>query len=76
MTKTAIISQLHRVESLAAGAEVGVGNFVISRSKSHHRSYCVRHGSKTICEGEIPTSADPDTFPVRMAIEAVTNMNI
>lgn len=76
MTKSYIISQLHKVESLDAGTEVGVGNFVISRSKSHHRSYCVRHGSKTICEGEIPTSADPDTFPVRMAIEAVTNMNI
>jgi hypothetical protein len=76
MTKTVIVSLMQNLIKIDAGTEAVVGNFVISRSKSHHRSYCVRHGSKTICEGEIPTSADPDTFPVRMAIEAIRNMNI
>lgn len=76
MTKSDIISLIQNLSKLDAGAETTVGNFVISRGTDRHRSYCVRHGSKTICGGEIPTSADPETYPIRMAVEAVTNMNI
>jgi hypothetical protein len=76
MTKAAIVTLMRNLGTLDAGTEVVVGNFTIRRGKSHHRTYDIRHGSKTICGGEIPTSADPQTYPIRMAIEAVTNMEI
>lgn len=76
MNKASIVSLMQNIGKLDAGTEAVVGNFTISRGKSHHRTYDIRHGATTICGGYIPAKADPETFPIRMAIEAVTNMNI
>jgi hypothetical protein len=74
MTKQEVLTALWKMKMDPNTGEHTLGNFVLRWGRNN--TYDLRHGSKTICGGEIPTSADPNTYPIRIAIEAVTNMNI
>lgn len=74
MTKNEVLKELDKMLEGPQVWENAIGNFVISWSRDGH--YDFRHGNTSIACGKIPASADRNAYPIRMAIEAVANMNI
>lgn len=74
MTKQETLTALWKMKADPKPGEHTIGNFVLRWGANDH--YDFRNGSTSIVCGKIPASADRNTFPIRMAIEAVTNMNI
>ena len=73
MKQQELITGIEKHDSIAVFQTIRVGAMSIYRSREN---YDVRWGNKSYASGQIPNTANPGTYPLRMAVATAKEMHL
>lgn len=74
MTTSSILSELRKHERISPFQTIRIGTIEVYRGMEQHGNWSVSNKNVQLAGGRIPASADPETFPIAIAIAIVNEM--